>query len=131
MSERTTHNMKVWHAEATRLRSDLAECYRLTGADPDGNDDWMLATHAVQAVKELRAEVDELEDEVERLEAQSSGIEGIGIEWMRRADAADRVIAAARRVANDELQGTSVPLAALDRALQAYDHSMKGEEENR
>lgn len=45
-------------AELDRLRSDLAECYRLTGADPDGNEDWRLAPHAVSEVKRLRAEED-------------------------------------------------------------------------
>lgn len=38
-------------AEIARLRSQLAECYRLTGADPDGNDDVHLAEHVVGEVK--------------------------------------------------------------------------------
>lgn len=45
-------------AEVARLRSELAECYRITGADPDGDDDAMLATKAVDAVKRLRASAD-------------------------------------------------------------------------
>jgi hypothetical protein len=45
-------------AEVRRLTADLAECYRLTGADPDGNDDAHLARKAVGAVKRLRAESD-------------------------------------------------------------------------
>lgn len=36
----------------------LAECYRLTGADPDGNEDWRLAPGAVQEVARLRKEFD-------------------------------------------------------------------------
>lgn len=31
------------------LQAALAECYRLTGADPDGNEDWRLAPNAVAA----------------------------------------------------------------------------------
>lgn len=45
-----------------RLEHDLAECYRLTGADPDGNEDWRLAAHAVEAVREFRQEYDEASD---------------------------------------------------------------------
>ena len=39
---------------------DLAECYRLSGADPDGNEDWRLAPYAVEAVRELREDYDRL-----------------------------------------------------------------------
>lgn len=38
--------------------SQLAQCYHLTGSDPDGDSDAHLARHAVQAVKELREEAD-------------------------------------------------------------------------
>ena len=27
------------------LEADLAECYRLSGADPDGDEDWRLAPY--------------------------------------------------------------------------------------
>ncbi len=40
------------------LQAQLAECYRLSGADPDGNEDWRLAEHAVAEVKRLREESD-------------------------------------------------------------------------
>jgi hypothetical protein len=43
--------------------SQLAECYRLSGADPDGDPDWMLAKDAVVEVKRMRAELDERESE--------------------------------------------------------------------
>lgn len=46
----------AWHS--------LAECYRLSGADPDGNEDWRLARGAVGAVKELREDYDSLTDEM-------------------------------------------------------------------
>lgn len=36
----------------------LAECYRASGADPDGMEDWRLAQHAVEAVKDLRRDYD-------------------------------------------------------------------------
>lgn len=39
----------------------LAECYRLTGADPDGNEDWRLAEQAVDKVREMRERLDGLE----------------------------------------------------------------------
>lgn len=48
------------------LIAALAECYRLTGADPDGNEDWRLAEDAVKEVRRLR-------HEVERLEAAPNG----------------------------------------------------------
>lgn len=42
----------------TAAHAALAECYRLTGADPDGDEDWRLAPHAVAEVKRLREESD-------------------------------------------------------------------------
>jgi hypothetical protein len=44
--------------ELKQLHAWLAECYRLTGADPDGNEDWRLAPYAVQEVKRLREDSD-------------------------------------------------------------------------
>lgn len=37
---------------------DLAECYRLSGADPDGDEDWRLAELAVMEVRQMREEWD-------------------------------------------------------------------------
>ncbi len=45
-----------------RLEADLATCYRLTGADPDGNEDWRLASRAVEEVRRMREELDELQE---------------------------------------------------------------------
>jgi hypothetical protein len=47
----------LWDAlvEATK---NLAACYRISGADPDSNEDWRLSEHAVQAVTELRSDHD-------------------------------------------------------------------------
>lgn len=39
-------------------KSELAECYRQSGADPDGNDDARLAIHAVEEVIRLRKDYD-------------------------------------------------------------------------
>jgi hypothetical protein len=60
-------------ARAEKAEAQLAECYRLTGSDPDGDSDSMLAREAVQAVRELRGEnerVGEWEDRAVRAEAQ-------------------------------------------------------------
>ncbi len=54
-------------ADNERLIGQLAECYRLSGADPDGNEDWRLAESAVNAVRELRKDSDE---ESAKLEAE-------------------------------------------------------------
>ena len=43
----------------------LAECYRLTGADTDGDEDWRIARRAVQEVRRLRQEHDDLESTIE------------------------------------------------------------------
>lgn len=48
-------------ALVTKLQDDLAECYRLTGADPDGNENWRLAKDAVEEVRRFRKEFDEME----------------------------------------------------------------------
>jgi hypothetical protein len=45
----------------------LAECYRLSGADDDGNEGWRIAPFAVAEVRRLRVESDA---EIERLTAQ-------------------------------------------------------------
>lgn len=49
-------------SEVQRLRGMLAECFRLSGADPDGNEDWRLAESAVEEVRRLRAESDDDSD---------------------------------------------------------------------
>jgi hypothetical protein len=45
----------------------LSECYRLSGEDPDGNEDWRLAPLAVAAVRELRQRADRLEAKADEL----------------------------------------------------------------
>lgn len=51
------------------LHKDLADCFRLTGADPDGNEDWRLAPDAVKEVAAMRTDLDLAEARVEELEA--------------------------------------------------------------
>jgi len=41
----------------------LAECFRLTGDDPDGDEDWRLADRAVEAVRQMRLRLDLMEEE--------------------------------------------------------------------
>jgi hypothetical protein len=43
--------------------SALAKIYRITGEDPDGNEDWRLAPQAIEAVTRLRERLDEQEAE--------------------------------------------------------------------
>lgn len=43
------------------LEAELAQCFRLSGADPDGDEDWRLAPRAVSEVTRLRGEFDELQ----------------------------------------------------------------------
>ncbi len=45
-------------AYVEELEGDLAECYRLSGADPDGNENWRLAPRAVGEVRRMREESD-------------------------------------------------------------------------
>lgn len=56
-------------ARAKRAEADLAECYRLTGADPDGDDDAHLARYAAAEVRRMRTELDEVEDTLDAVEA--------------------------------------------------------------
>jgi len=59
-------------AQATiaALQAQLATCFKLSGADPDGNEDWRLAPHAVEEVTRLRNDCDELGDETGALREQ-------------------------------------------------------------
>jgi len=59
-------------AQATiaALQAQLATCFKLSGADPDGNEDWRLAPHAVEEVTRLRNDCDELGDEIGALREQ-------------------------------------------------------------
>lgn len=60
---RAKGQIAYWQARCETLTRDLAECYRLSGADPDGDEDWRLAPRAVAAVRQLRADYDQACDE--------------------------------------------------------------------
>jgi hypothetical protein len=65
------YGLQCWNAcdeqVAGPLREQLGQCFRLSGADPDGNENWRLAPRAVDAVRQLRADYDETCDEAEKL----------------------------------------------------------------
>lgn len=56
-----TLTLKVAAAEGR-----LAECFRQSGADPDGNEDWRLAKEAVQEVTRMRRDWDAAESLAQR-----------------------------------------------------------------
>jgi len=57
--------------EVERLKDELGECYRLSGADPDGDSNAHLAQDAVQACREGREEWDECAEELAQAEAEN------------------------------------------------------------
>ena len=67
--ERRQAKVMKLRAEVAERNAWLAECFRLSGADPDGNEDWRLAPSAVAEVRELRDEYDQVCDELQRLRA--------------------------------------------------------------
>ena len=62
--------MSATQADVERLTKIAADCYRLSGADPDGNEDWRLARDAVQAVANLRTYSDAAEARADALARQ-------------------------------------------------------------
>ncbi len=54
-------------AEIERLQGLLADCFRESGADTDGNEDWRIAPSAPQEVAVLRKDYDECCEDAERL----------------------------------------------------------------
>lgn len=57
-------------AEVARHVTNLAECYRIAGADPDGNTDAVLARDAVRAVMDLRRDYDQACEDDHRLRGE-------------------------------------------------------------
>lgn len=53
----------------------LAECYRESGADPDGNENWRIAPDALAAVRELRKDYAEAIDEASALRERIKELE--------------------------------------------------------
>lgn len=93
--------------ERARLTADLAECYRISGADPDGDSDEHLAKHAVQAVKELREECTEEGERADRLQATLDALVG--------DDAVEAAVAAVYRPA----YRNAIKRQSVRRAIQA------------
>lgn len=61
-------------AIVARLQHDLAECFKWSGADSDGNEDWRLAPRAVEEVKRLRADYDAESATVARLTQEREAV---------------------------------------------------------
>jgi hypothetical protein len=62
-------------AEIAWLREQLGQCFRLSGADPDGNENSRLAPRAVDAVRQLRQDYDQTCDEAEKLRQRVAELE--------------------------------------------------------
>src|SRR5271154_388847 len=79
-------------AQIAALTVQLAECYHLSGADPDGAEDWRLAPHAVTEVRRLReeseSEISALTTQVEELKRRYDGWIDMAAKQERRALAA-------------------------------------------
>lgn len=55
------------NARAEKAERDLAECFRQSGADTDGDEDWRIAKDAVQEVTRMREDWDKCEDDCSTL----------------------------------------------------------------
>ena len=75
------------HSRVAELEKDLADCFRLTGADPDSNEDWRLARWAVKEVAAMRTDLDLAEARVAELEA---GRERAWVEYATQGTVAAR-----------------------------------------
>jgi hypothetical protein len=67
LGQTPAQQIAVLQAENERLTADLAECFRLSGADPDGNEDWRLAPRAVEEVRRMRDDLDIAEQDYQAL----------------------------------------------------------------
>jgi prefoldin subunit 5 len=83
-------------AEIARLTQELAACYELTGADPDGNQPAMLAPYAVQEVQRLRDEHDCYMHEAAELAADHKALIGLLREQSERRAKAEGDLAQLR-----------------------------------
>lgn len=66
----SAERIKELEQQVAERNTWLAECYRQSGADPDGNEDWRLASDTVAEVTRLRNESDDLEQQNEQLQAR-------------------------------------------------------------
>ena len=51
----------------------LGECYAMTGADPDDNEDWRLAPHAVEEVQRLSRDLETARQERDAAQSNYDG----------------------------------------------------------
>jgi len=103
---------RILLARVAELHKDLADCFRLTGADPDSNEDWRLARWAVKEVAAMRTDLDLVEARVAELERLWQSAEACYAE----ADAA--AMSHAKRIAELE--------AALDAVIIRTDSTSLG-----
>jgi len=64
------HAFEVKAEYCDRMEAQLGACYRIAGADTDGDEDERHAEYAVDAVKELRIDYDDACEEAHQAEAQ-------------------------------------------------------------
>lgn len=109
---------KAWRRRAEEaegrvdnLQAQLAECYRASGADPDGDSDAHLAKGAVQAVRELRKECREEAERADRLQATLEALVG----------AAERVLALRMPTGPNPATSRRLYLPETDEARHALD----------
>lgn len=83
--------------ENARLIEIAAACFRLSGADPDGNEDWRLADEAIRAVSDLRHDYDDAgkyyEAEKARAEAAEAKLTALTTERDTLREALERIAA--------------------------------------
>jgi cell division septum initiation protein DivIVA len=90
------------------LRDQLGQCFRLSGADPDGNENWRLAPRAVDAVRQLRQDYDEACDEAEKLRQRIAELEG---EVERQREIAADAVAGGTRILDIAIENGGLSLS--------------------
>lgn len=70
----------------------LADCFRMSGADPDGNEDWRIAPEALRAVTDLRRDYDEVLDWQARCE-KAEALLSETLDWDSNEELKERITA--------------------------------------
>lgn len=94
----------VRYSDYEKLEASLAECYRLTGADPDGDSDSMLAQHAVEEVRRLRGESDRAEGERDERILERDGYVVGKLRERARAETAEKQLVEVRELEREREQ---------------------------
>lgn len=102
---------RLTEAEQARiaLTKDLAECYRQSGADPDGNEDWRLAREAVEEVTQLRKNFDETETAMRHAEDDNTTLRAALRQLQQKIEALPRRV--------EPLGGQQTSYVQLDNVL--------------